>query len=94
MTCAEFGPENVVLLPTKAKDVRPLLARQEASRSVMVLDTPAPPSWDGVSTDLTITWVDHIAAWRRAPPPNVKTILPATSKANRAVALVDARGGR
>ena len=93
MICAEFGPENVVLHPTKAKDVRPLLARQEASRSVMVLDIPAPPSWDGVSTDLTITWVDHhIAAWRRAPPPNVKTILPATSRPTTTMSLLVEHG--
>ena len=48
IVCAEFGPENVLVAPTKMNDVRPLLARHEASHSVMVLDIPAPPSWDGL----------------------------------------------
>ena len=94
MICAELGPENVLLVPTKEKDVRPLLAHHEAPRSVMVLDIPAPPSWDGISTDVTITWVDHhLAAWRCArPPPNVKTILPTTCMPTTTMSLLVKHG--
>ena len=93
MICAELGPENVLLVPTKVKDVRPLLAHHEAPRSVMVLDIPAPPSWDGISTDVAITWVDHhLAAWHCARPPNVKTILPTTCTPTTTMSLLVKHG--
>lgn len=85
--CAELGPDRVRLHPTKAKDVRPLLADLEGE--VIVLDIGAPPSWDGVPRNLDITWVDHhLAAWGSTPPPNAKVILPTTDKPTTTMSLL------
>ena len=87
MICAELGPEHVRLHPAKLKDVRPRLL--DLHGPVIVLDIPAPPSWDGIDVRLDVTWIDHhLAAWHTPPPANVRPILPATPKPTTTMSLL------
>lgn len=91
MLCAQLGPENVRLHPTKSKDVRGILANLDGR--VLVLDIPAPPTWEGVPPRLEIRWIDHhLAAWSSTPPANVDALVPKTNKPTTTMSMLVKHG--
>ena len=91
MICAEFGPKLVRLIPTKPEDLEQSLTQREGevNQNMLILDLPAPKSWDYVPTNISITWVDHhLDSWRTTHPTNVKTILPMDRKPTTTMSLL------
>jgi len=85
---AELGPDACTLHPMRGKDAAAVLRDVPGDCAALVLDLPAPATWEAVP-ERTVTWVDHhVAAWGAPVPTWVRAVLPSNARPTTTMRLL------